>query len=285
MYKFLFPCEPFSKNKEVDSSFVGEYNVCKTLGFDVYLFDYDILVEDNKFLSTMMDHTSGIFIYRGWMLKPEQYNILYDSITEKTNNKSKLISSYSEYRNLHCFPYVYDSIKNYTPKIMIINDYDKTSSYESFIDNIDFDFFIKDYVKSIKTDNGIEKISKNISYADLLNKVNNFINERGKLFTGGIVFKKFVNIKKIENKTNEWRLFVLNGELLCVLQNSYLDTEIKPPNDLIVTIINILKQYSNFFTVDFAQLEDDNWIVIETGDGQVSGISNESDYVKLYNNI
>jgi len=284
-YKILFPSEPFLNNNTVDSSFLGEYNVCKTLGFDIYLFDYDILLEEGKFKSNINSNTEGVFIYRGWMLKPNEYELLYNYIKDVTNNKSKLISDYYEYRNLHCFPHIYHLIKDYTPKIEVIEQYDKLSSYKDVIKKIDYDFFIKDFVKSIKTDKGVERIDKNISCVDLFDKINSFIEERGNLFTGGIVLKEFVNLKKIDNKTNEWRIFVIDGKVICTLQNSNLDTYDKPPINMINIVSCILYKYSNFFTVDFAQLEDDNWVVIETGDGQVSGISNESDYVKLYNNI
>ena len=66
---------------------------------------------------------------------------------------------------------------------------------------IDFDFFIKDYVKSVKTDKGVEKINhKTITCVDFMNKINDFVEERGNLFTGGIVLKEFVNLKKINEK-------------------------------------------------------------------------------------
>jgi len=284
-YSFLFPSEPYSNNKQVDSSFIGEYNICKTLGYNVFLFDYDLLIEENKFKSNISNDIDTTFIYRGWMFKPEQYDIFFDFVIKKTNNKSTLISQYYDYRNLHCFPFIYHLIKDYTPKIQVIGNYKEMSLYESVLKNINFDFFLKDYVKSIKTDTGVERIDKNILPIDLFNKVNDFIEERGNLFTIGIVLKEFVNLKKIDNKTNEWRTFVLDRKVVCTLQNSELNTTDCPPSELINTVCNILIPLSGFFTVDFAQLEDNSWVVIETGDGQVSGISNESDFIKFYNNI
>ena len=53
----------------------------------------------------------------------------------------------------------------------------------------------------------------------------------------------------------------------------------KPPIELI-NKYKILD--SPFFTLDFAQLEDDSWIIIESGDGQVSGITDSSQTEMFY---
>ena len=42
---------------------------------------------------------------------------------------------------------------------------------------------------------------------------------------------------------------------------------------------------SNYYTIDYAQLEDDSWIIIECGDGQVSGLSDSQDYLIYYKNL
>jgi hypothetical protein len=149
---------------------------------------------------------------------------------------------------------------------------------------MDYDFFIKDYVKSIKTAEGVERIPKDIKYDDLCLKLHEFVKERGKLFTGGIVLKEFVELKKYGDNTNEWRVFYFNGEFLTYFQNSNLKTKEHPPLRMIKDVGELIDWKSNFFTVDFAQTEDGNWIVIETGDGQVSGLA-EGKELLFYNAI
>ena len=39
---------------------------------------------------------------------------------------------------------------------------------------------------------------------------------------------------------------------------------------------------SPFFTIDFAELEDGSWTIIECGDGQVSGITDSSQTELFY---
>lgn len=284
MYKILFPNEPFD-SRNVDSSYLEEFNICKILGIDTLLFDYDKFIENGTLSSNLKLDGECVVIYRGWMMKPLQYTQFYDKIIEKSNGKIKLINNPTQYQNCHCFPYIYDDIKNYTPRIIKVGSYNVVDEYEYILENISFDFFIKDYVKSIKTENGVERINKNISCVDLLHKVDYFISERGNLFTDGIILKEFVNLKKTNDLTNEWRVFVVKGSLVCLVQNSNLKTRVCPPSTLITEVIDILKVKSDFFTVDFAELEDGSWTVIETGDGQVSGFPVDFNPIGFYNNL
>ena len=53
----------------------------------------------------------------------------------------------------------------------------------------------------------------------------------------------------------------------------------KPP----VELTNKYKMLdSPFFTIDFAELEDGSWTIIECGDGQVSGITDSSQTELFY---
>lgn len=290
--KILFPNEPFNR-KCVDSSYNEEFQACKIMGINTYFFDYESLVNDGKFVTNIDKEDKCILIYRGWMLKPEQYSFLYNKILERTNGYVTMINSPEQYSNCHCFPNVYDDIKKYTPGIITENEINNSGLSRIYV-KIVYDFFIKDYVKSTKTNNGVERLSKHILYYDFYNKVMNFKEERGDLFTGGIVLKEFVNLQKIlykgEPHENEWRAFYLYGKLLDLSNNSNITisqsnvTNI-PPNDLVQNIGDILSIKSNFFTVDFAQKTNGEWIVLETGDGQVSGISTDISSLGFYNKL
>lgn len=73
----------------------------------------------------------------------------------------------------------------------------------------------------------------------------------------------------------------MNGQLLTVYHNSgNLEDEI---------MIDFFKEFSNldshFYTVDFARLKNGTYVVIETGDGQVSGVPTETEAEALYNSL
>jgi hypothetical protein len=86
------------------------------------------------------------------------------------------------------------------------------------------------------------------------------------------VFKEFVNFKKykvLKWETNEYRAFFAKGKLLIVHPNSEQPEDAPVvPKELVQWCEN---KGSNFYTVDFAELEDGNWIIVEAGDGQYSG--------------
>lgn len=282
MYKILFPHEPYDK-KNVDSSYIEEYNICKLLGIGTFFFDYDRFIEDGKLLSNINFSEECALIYRGWMMKPEQYKDFYIKIG--TTHKVMLINDPIEYENCHCFPNVYNLLIKYTPTILKLDNYNNLPNFKLNLKDLHFDFFIKDYVKSIKTDKGVERINKNINCLDLFNKINDFIKDRGNLFTGGIILKEYVDLKKINGNTNEWRFFIIDGEVISSIQNSNLKTTEQPPRSMVLEVINELKNKSSFFTIDFAQLVDDSWVLIETGDGQVSGFPSDFNPIGFYNNL
>lgn len=67
--------------------------------------------------------------------------------------------------------------------------------------------------------------------------------------------------------------------MLLMKSSNQNDTCCKP----LVELIHKYKMLdSPFFTLDFAQLEDDSWIIIESGDGQVSGITDSSQTETFY---
>jgi hypothetical protein len=109
-FKVLFPNEPFNK-KQVDSAYLEEFQVCEISGIKNYFFDYEELVYDGKLVTNINSDDECVLIYRGWMLKPEQYNNLYYNILKRTDGRVILINSPHQYNNLHCFPNIYNDIK------------------------------------------------------------------------------------------------------------------------------------------------------------------------------
>ena len=78
-------------------------------------------------------------------------------------------------------------------------------------------------------------------------------------------------------------MFYANGEILTISRNSgqakYTHT---PPTELIEKYRGL---ESVFYTVDFAELDNGEWIIIEVGDGGVSGLSDFQDYEEFYRKL
>lgn len=140
---------------------------------------------------------------------------------------------------------------------------------------------MKDYVKSRKHewyDACFIKNTKDVN--NLLEIVNNFVERQGGSFTGGIVLREFEKLKSIGFHdisgipiSEEYRIFVFNKNLL--VSDSYWKKDTNYFfNDYEIDWIQSLIEHieSNFVTIDIARKEDGTLIVMELGDGQVSGL-------------
>jgi hypothetical protein len=50
-------------------------------------------------------------------------------------------------------------------------------------------------------------------------------------------------------------------------------------------LVSELNKTSFFYTIDFAEKIDGTWMVVETGDGQVSGLAPNQNPIGLYNHF
>lgn len=83
--------------------------------------------------------------------------------------------------------------------------------------------------------------------------------------------EEFLDLKFYEGHPNEYRVFYACNEIVTVSRNSgQQDYTPEPPKELIERYSNLPSCY---YTVDFAELDDGTWNVMETGDGSVSGLS------------
>jgi hypothetical protein len=135
---------------------------------------------------------------------------------------------------------------------------------------------VKDFVKSEKgTDFPKFFNSDVISEEEFSNWLKVFREYRSKLFTGGICIKEFVDLKKYGDRTNEWRVFYMNKNIISCSKNSgQKDFSVEVPKALTDKYKNLP---STFYTVDYAELADGSWKILEAGDGQVCGLSDNQD--------
>lgn len=288
--KILFPSEPFAL-RIVDSSFKAEYDASKLVGFDSFLFDHDEYVKTSILKTTLPfreGHPEPIML-RSWMLNEWQYKSFYTALLAQGY---QLINGPTQYLNAHHFPNVYKLIEDNTAKAWWterwadIEDTDKTD-WKSVRDYLGGDVIIKDYVKSEKGNPDLFMLSKDLSNQEFYEKILKFIDARGKLFNAGIVLKQVENLKKYDGNTNEWRFFLIDGEPLVMEFNGVQGTNTKMPS-LAITLecCEIAKKIdSRFITIDIAEKEDESWMILEAGDGQVSGMPTETMAIAFYNKL
>lgn len=293
----LFPSQEDNPYK-VNESFELEYNAAKTAGCKVYIFD------ENRFLkSGVLSHSAplaqpgDLLILRSWMLKVEDYKNLYASMFSQFGYC--LINNDYQYKSCHHSHSVHHLLGVNTPyeigipdlTVQLFNQTVTENLLENYLTKMRIlfrsdSFILKDSVKSEKYIPELFIIPLSINGKEFKDLLTRFIAERGTLYNNGLVFKEFVSLKKNKHGiVNEWRNFVLNGKLITSSQNTGLDSfEVNRPNtDWIKSMIKNIP--SNFFTIDVAEKEDESWTVIETGDGQVSGLSPGQNEIEFYDNL
>jgi len=104
-----------------------------------------------------------------------------------------------------------------------------------------------------------------------------------------IYIRQYVPLNKLTDSisngppiTEEYRFFILDGEVLCsgFYWSEYIDdVEVekvnshKVPEEFLNKVISIISHYIRFFVVDVALTLSGQWIVIELNDAQMSGLS------------
>lgn len=141
----LFPSSYFTI-REVDEDLQTEYEaVCSTGLFDVVLFSYDKWFNEGKLVLNRQINASVSAIYRGWMMKPEQYAVFYEALQARN---IELITSPSSYELFHIFSNVYPALQEDTAQMLIYPDGTPINLEE--VKQHFFRFMVKDFVKSVK---------------------------------------------------------------------------------------------------------------------------------------
>ena len=270
---FLFCNHPLYQNK-VDEDYSEEFDICST-AFPCTLFSYEDLVAGK--LSLYGSSLEGIAIYRGWMMKPELYALFYEKLKE---HNIILINTPEEYKRYHLLPCWYGDFAEETAKSAWTTEpkiHEAFDLLKQFEDSV----IIKDYVKSRKHEWYDACFIPHITEkSNAYNVIANFVTRQGENITGGIVIRDFVKLNSIGYHeisgmpvSEEYRAFIYAGQILIV------DHYWSPNHPLSLTQDEklwldrqVAKINSNFATIDFARKTDGSLIIMELGDGQVSGL-------------
>lgn len=292
----IFCSDPLNKNA-VDMDYEAEYSCARSLGISVKLINLEELLEgkiDKALSKVSTTESQELAIYRGWMIKPQFYENLFKGLLKRN---VVLINNPEEYRNCHYFPNSYEKINTVTPYSNWIQIEDLKNDFDQIYKNLsefgNKPIIIKDYVKSRKHEWHDAFFIPDASDRNHATQViNNFIRRQGEDINVGIVLREFVNLERlsVHSKSQmplskEFRVFYFNNKFL--FQFDYWEDSVYDDEKPDLKIFNHLAQTisSNFFAMDIGKTVTGEWIVIELGDGQVSGLPLESDIEGFYKAI
>lgn len=210
-------------------------------------------------------------------MKPEAYAAFFDALRAAGLQPMTHPAAYEEF---HMFPLAYARhtvLEALAPRLVAFPG----RSVDAEVVNRAFaEFMVKDYVKSVKGTSFPVSFKTPVSQGRMNEIVEEFCRLRGDLFTVGVVCKEYAELARYGSATNEWRAFYLGGALLCVCRNSCQPATVAaPPEELVLECENLGSPY---YTVDFAERATDGWIVVEIGDGQVSGLATAQGPITYY---
>jgi hypothetical protein len=193
--------------------------------------------------------SAATVIYRGWMLNAEEYGRLASAVEEAGGTP---FTSPPEYLAAHHLPNWYSLIPDLTPETRV---YHADADLGRELAALGWDgFFVKDYVKSLKTAAG--SLIRDPSQIERV--VAEMREYRGEI-EGGIC------VRRVEDflVETERRYFVMQGRAYAA-----------EPADPIPGVVAACAERipSPFFSVDVVRRRDGAERVVEVGDGQVSDL-------------
>lgn len=292
----VFCAEPFETNL-VDDVYEKEAAAARACGLTAHLIDFEALVRDDgnarratRFIKPFEQEESAI--YRGWMLKPAVYEKLYRNLLVEKN--LRLINAPAAYKICHHLPKNYPYIEQHTPRTIFV-PVDEDFQIEKVFDAIavfgDKPLVLKDYVKSRKHEWAEACFIENASDREKVERVvGRFLELQGEDLNEGLAFREFIEFAPLtvhsKSKmplTREFRLFYLDGKE--IYSSRYWEEgdygrEIDVPRELFANIAQNVP--SRFFTMDVAEKTDGEFLVVELGDAQVSGLPESADETEFY---
>lgn len=197
---------------------------------------------------------------------------------------SRLINSYDQHRWISTFEY-YADLAGFTPETWDDSNFSRCTHRGPFV--------VKGKMSSRKRRWDTHMFAK--TKADAL-KVAERLKDDGEIAEQGVVYRRFVPLKTFQLGphglpfTNEWRFYYLGTRRLSVgyywsMADCAPEAVLEPKAiELADKLVAIAAKRANFFTLDLAETQTGEWILIEINDGQTA-VPSENDLDELYGNL
>lgn len=278
--RVLFPARP--STREVDSSFADELAAAKAHGFETSLYDIELHLGGDVVLRNM---APGPILHRGWICKDADYARLAQAVTEREGDLRPTIE---QYRYCCDFPSWYRDLEGYTPKSVWVPQDQMDSTLSARLPSLLAEGFgeggviVKDYIKSQKHNWFDACYIPDVRDADNVRRVvAKFLDLQEGFFVGGLVFRRFVPLKRVGTHpkskmplVNEWRAFLWNRELMYLAPYWAEGADygaVPSPDPGFIRALGE-KISTGFMAIDVAELEGGAWTAVEINDGGSAGI-------------
>ncbi|MFF4875473.1 ATP-grasp domain-containing protein [Micromonospora sp. NPDC000668] len=260
----LVPANPL-RPRHPDGHFATEAQAARAAGLDVAVVDHDALVQGGDVRRAVASVSgSGMAVYRGWMLRSEQYATFAEILAERG---VVLRTGGEQYRRAHELPGWYAALAAVTPPSVWTTGSERADFDRARVELGAGPAVLRDYSKSMKHYWDEAAFIPDLEDGAAARSVaSRFLELRENDFVGGFVLRRFERFASAEVRT-----WWVDG--VCVLIGPHPDS----PNDSAPVEIDLAPIAPliaglglPFVTVDLALRTDGVWRVVELGDGQVS---------------
>lgn len=272
---YILLCADPLAPRSPDPAFREEAEIADRLGLRQLLVDHDVIErgpDAGAALRRAAIGDPGMVVYRGWMMSAEAYGRLFAALSERG---ARLLNTREQYTACHHLPAAHAFVGRWMPQTAWVDRdriADDTALFGALAPFGEAAVTVKDWVKSQAAGYWSEAcfIPSAADRAAVRRVVGRFVELQGDSLTGGLVFRRYVPLAASHGATEEWRCFTLDGRVLgCWPRFAASAAAEAPPPELLAAIARALP--SRFATADVARREDGGWLLMETGDGQVSG--------------
>lgn len=279
--KILFPSHPL-RPRQPDPDFATEFAAAREAGFACELYGLEDLRAGDATHATRYCSSASVagetIIHRGWMMSDSLYANLFAALVAKGY---QVVTTPKQYTESHYLPNAYALLQGYTPESVWVEGKDIDAAWEKYRRLGQPAAIVKDFVKSAKHRWGEACYIPAGTQRDRFEEiVKALLEARGNLFEKGIVLRRFREFVKLADDIRgqpvyeEYRLFMWRGSLLAATPA----INGNGPFECTANWESIARKFENpFISMDIAHQQDGSWLIVEVGDGGVSGLPSSID--------
>jgi hypothetical protein len=277
--RYAFFCSDPLNPRAPEPDFEAEVQAARDQEFEIRLIHDDELDHRRDPVAALGKFRleAGRGVYRGWMLRSDAYAALHAVLRERG---VQLLTDPIAYQRCHHATGSYEALQEYMPTTKWVDAAlldDKGSILSTLGQFGSSPVIIKDWVKSQASGYWLEAcfIPDASNFERATQVIERFRELQGDSLVGGLVIKSYVPLKTVGQPALEYRAFIVDGAVVGCWPRSEAARAIpEPPAALLQDVAARIP--SPFASADFALDENDNWWLLEVGDGQVSGLPDPS---------
>jgi hypothetical protein len=283
----LFPQNPMIR-KLPEPNFEPEFEAAGDVGFGCLLFDEDAFArgDDDEAFRRLPEGGGKPLVYRGWIQSEESFGRFRDALAERGH---LLVTTAAQYAEVTFFPNYFPKIRDRSPKAVWTDSGDPFEAWSASRKLGDGPFVLKDYVKSAKHQwHDACFVPKGSGRENFERIAGNLRDEQGKLFRGGFVVREYVPLRRVGRspreypQCEEYRLFFWQRQLLA---GAHYHGQAENPVDRAPFVAIAQRFDAQFFTMDIAQTEAGDWVVVDMGAGECSSLPPGLEPIAFYRRL